>query len=182
LSLIKCLNIIDSTWESKEIKSNTSIPAGATADFKYLIRVPKQEWDEDKNNENADNLTSRDGNRRWNDKYNQDFENESDEDSEDESDDEEEIVILRCQTSVCQDGDKCVPVEFDFVVRVRYGDEENTPQAADTYFPYTLPYNSSGKKILNKASSENDSLVSKASTHNVDSSMSASTTTLTSND
>lgn len=42
------------------------------------------------------------------------------------------------------------------MVRVRYGDEENTPQAADTYFPYTLPYNS-GKKLLNKASSDIDS-------------------------
>lgn len=44
------------------------------------------------------------------------------------------------------------------MVRVRYGDEENTPQAADTYFPYTLPYNKSGKKILNRESSEIDSL------------------------
>lgn len=122
--------------------------------------------EEDKNNENTDNLKSREGNKRWNDKYNQDIENDSDEDSEDESDDEEEIVILRCQTSFCQDNDKCVPVEFDFVVRVRYGDEENTPQAADTYFSYTLPYNKSGKKLLTKASSEIDSL---ASTSNVDS-------------
>jgi len=128
-------------------------------------------------------LKSREGNKRWNDKYNQDIENESDEDSEDESDDEEEIVILRGQTSVCQDDDKCVPVEFDFVVHVRYGDEENTPQAADTYFSYTLPYNKSGKKLLNKASSEIDSL---ASTYNVDSpieleNVSASTSSLTFN-
>lgn len=184
LCLIQFLPYLDSTWESKEIKSNTSIPAviGAAADFKYLIRIPKQEWEEDKTDENTDNSTSRDGNRWWNDKYNPDFENESDEDSEDESDDEEEIVILRCQTSVCQDDDKCVPVEFDFVVRVRYGDEENTPQAADTYFPYTLPYNN-GKKLINKTSSEIDS---PASTYCVDSSMESinnmsAPTTLTSN-
>ncbi|CAI6356454.1 unnamed protein product [Macrosiphum euphorbiae] len=164
------LQLPDSTWESKEIKSNTSISAviGAAADFKYLIRIPKQEWEEDKNDENADDITSRDGNKRWNDKYNQEFENESDEDSEDESDDEEEVVILRCQTNVCQDNDKCVPVEFDFVVRVRYGDEENTPQAADTYFPYTLPYNKSSTKLLNRASSE---IKSHAPTCSVDSPM-----------
>lgn len=145
------LYFIDSTWESKEIKSNTTIPAviGGAADFKYLIRIPKQEFDDNKNDESGENLTAKDsGNKRWNDKY-QENENESDDDSEDESDDEE-IVILRCQTSVCQDGDKCVPVEFDFVVHVRYGDNENTPQAADTSFQYILPY-SSGK---NKISSE----------------------------
>jgi len=68
-------------------------------------------------------------------------------------------------------------------VRVRYGDEENTPQAADTYFPYTLPFNKSGKKLLNKTS-EIDSL---ASTCNVDSpielvnNVSASKTSLTFN-
>lgn len=170
MSLIKYLYYLDSTWESKEIKSNTSLSAvvGAAADFKYLIRIPKQEWEENKNDENADDIKSRDGNKRWNDKYSQEFENESDEDSEDESDDEEEVVILRCQTNVCQDNDKCVPVEFDFVVRVRYGDEENTPQAADTYFPYTLPYNKSSNKLLNRASSE---INSHASTCSVDSPM-----------
>lgn len=130
----------DSTWESKEIKSNTTIPPiiGAAADFKYLIRIPKQELEDGSN----DDSTATDGNKRWNDKYLQDSENDSDENSDEESDDEEETVILRCQTSTCQ-GDKCVPVEFDFVVRVRFGDEEDTPQAADTYFPYTMPCGSS---------------------------------------
>jgi len=76
---------------------------------------------------------------RWNDKY-QDIDNTSDDESDAESD-EEEIVILRCQTTTCH-GNKCVPVEFDFVVHVRFGDEENTPQAADTYFPYTMSFKS----------------------------------------
>lgn len=168
--------ILDSTWESKEIKSNTTIPAvvGAAADFKYLIRVPKQNSDEIKNDENNVDLTSRDGstNRRWNDKYPQELENESEDDSEDESDDDEEIVILRCQTSVCQDGDKCVPIEFDFVVHVRYGNEENTPQAADTYFPYTLPYASnSNNHSSSRTSSEVDYSVSNTSTNSVESSV-----------
>lgn len=152
----------DSTWESKEIKSNTTIPAviGAAADFKYLIRVPKQESDVIKNNENDDNLTARDsGNKRWNDKYHQENENESDEDSEDESDDDEEVVILRCQTSVCQDGDKCVPIEFDFVVHVRYGDDEDTPQAADTSFSYTLPYTNNRKKTSTETTDSSKNLV-----------------------
>lgn len=158
--MFQFLCCIDSTWESKEIKSNTTLPAvvGGAADFKYLIRIPKQELEENKINESVDNLTANDvsGNRRWNDKYHQNYEDESDEDSDSEID-EEEIVILRCQTSVCQDGDKCVPVEFDFVVHVRFGDEENTPQAADAYFPYTLPYGSSTISSIAKASSEGSS-------------------------
>lgn len=146
---------------------------GAAADFKYLIRVPKQYSSEIKNDENNVDLTSRDGssNRRWSDKYPQELENESEEDSEDESDDED-IVILRCQTSVCQDGDKCVPIEFDFVVHVRYGNEEDTPQAADTNFPYTIPYPSNiNNHSSSKTSSEVDYSVSNASTNRVGSSM-----------
>lgn len=127
--------------------------------------------EEDKNDEDNDNLKSRDfgTNRRWNDKYNQDFAYDSDENSEDESDNDEEVVILRCKTSVCQDGDKCVPIEFDFIVRVRYGDEENTPQAADTYFPYTIPYRSNANNLL--ATSGVDSSTSNASLNSVDSSI-----------
>lgn len=124
---------IDSTWESKEIKSNTVIPAiGAAADFKYLIRVPKEEFEEEKTDEN---LISKD--QKWTDKY----QTEDDFDTSDgESDEEEEIIILRCQTSACQNGDKCIPIEFDFIVHVRFSDDELSPQAADTFFPYTLPY------------------------------------------
>lgn len=148
-----------------------------------MIRVPKQYSDEIKNDENSVDLTSRDSstNKRWNDKYPQELENESEEDSEDESDDEEEIVILRCQTSVCQDGDKCVPIEFDFVVHVRYGNEENTPQAADTYFPYTLPYTSnSNNHSSSRISSEVDYSVSNASTNNVASSAESNNSSSTS--
>lgn len=136
-----------------------------------MIRIPKQDLEEDKNDEDNDNLKSRDfgTNRRWNDKYNQDFAYDSDENSEDESDNDEEVVILRCKTSVCQDGDKCVPIEFDFIVRVRYGDEENTPQAADTYFPYTIPYRSNANNLL--ATSGVDSSTSNASLNSVDSSI-----------
>lgn len=133
-------HFLDSTWESKEIKSNTTITPviGAAADFKYLIRIPKQKSDEHKN---SDSSLVRDAstNKPWKEKYSQNFNNESDEDSEYESDNEEEVVILRCQTSVCED-DKCIPFEFDFVVHVRFGNEENTPQAADTTFSYTIPY------------------------------------------
>lgn len=138
-----------------------------------MIRVPKQELEEDANDENYDNLKSRDfgANGRWSDKYNQDFAYDSDENSEDESDNNEEVVILRCQTSVCQDGDKCVPIEFDFIVRVRYGDEENTPQAADTYFPYTIPYGSCANNLLSISSSGVDSSTSNALLNNVGSSI-----------
>lgn len=159
---------IDSTWESKEIKSNTTLPAvvGGAADFKYLIRIPKQELEEKTIDESGNNLTAKDvsGNKAWNDKYHQSFEDESDEDSDCESD-EEETVILRCQTNVCQDGDKCVPVQFDFVVRVRFGDEEDTPQAADTNFPYTLPYGNSTSNSISKASSDNCSSAASTSTN-----------------
>lgn len=138
--------------------------------------MPKQELNEYKNDENSDDSTLKDGevNKRWNDKYLQDYENESDDSSEDDSYDEEEVVILRCQTSVCQDGDKCIPIHFDFVVRVRYGDGENTPQAADTYFPYTIPLTNSGKNVLPKSLLEIDSNAS--TTNNVDSSTSTTNT------
>lgn len=101
-------------------------------------------------NESNEDLTATDGasNKRWNDKYLQDHDNDSDENSDEESDEDEEIVILRCQTSNCQ-GDKCIPVDFDFVVHVRFGDEEGTPQAADTYFPYTMPYEGRIKNSVN---------------------------------
>lgn len=137
--------------------------------------MPKQEINKHKTDENSDDSTFKDGggNKRWNDKYQHDHENESDESSEDESDDDEEVVILRCQTSVCQDGDKCVPIDFDFVVHVRYGDEEDTPQAADTYFPYTIPLTNSGKNASPKALLEFDS---NASTNNIDSSISKNNT------
>jgi len=128
-----------------------------------LIRVPKQEAEE-KFESNNDAFTATDGgnNKRWNEKNYQDTENVSDEDSDIESDDEEEVVILRCHTTTCQDGNKCVPVEFDFVVRIRYGEEEDTPQAADTYFPYTMPYQSDEESFKNnfisKTSGENSDL------------------------
>lgn len=169
MNLLICLFLYftDSTWESKEIKSNTTIPTtrGNTADFKYLIRVPKQELDEDKtsDNDNTPNKDNSGGNKRWNEKYYRDLENESD-GSENESDEEEDVVILRCQTSICKDGDKCVPYEFDFVVHVRFGDEENTPQAADTNFSYTLPFSSNGVPL--KTSGVNSS-ASNASTNRV---------------
>jgi len=126
-----------------------------------LIRVPKQEV-EVKLESNNDAFTATDGgnNKRWSEKNYQDTENVTDEDSDIESDDEEEVVILRCQTSTCQDGNKCVPVEFDFVVRIRYGEEEDTPQAADTYFPYIMPYQNDGESFKNdfisKTSEENN--------------------------
>lgn len=166
---------LDSTWESKEIKSNTTIPVvGAAADFKYLIRVPKQET-ENENGENSDYQES--VNKRRNDKYYKAFDNDSDEDSDDECDDEEEIVILRCQTSICQDGDKCVPMEFDFVVRVRFGDDNDAPQAADTYFPYTLPYDPSKSNSLSNASTK----INSASANKLDSSKELINTTSGSN-
>lgn len=153
------LYFTDSTWESKEIKSNTTIPTvrGTGADFKYLIRVPKQELDEDKTDDNTAHKDNSGGNKRWNEKYH--LENDSD-GSENESDDEEDVVILRCQTSICKDGDKCVPYEFDFVVHVRFGDEENTPQAADTNFSYTLPYSSNNVPSKTSASNASTNRVS----------------------
>lgn len=167
------LIFIDSTWESKEIKSNTSIPVvGAAADFKYLIRVPKQELDSE-NGESSDSFTHNDK-RRWNGKNHQSYDNDSDDDSDGESD-EEEIVILRCQTSICQDGDKCVPLEFDFVVHVHFGDENDAPQAADTYFPYTLPFTPSGNKS-SVASTKVNTSVSNAPPNNSEPSMESTNT------
>lgn len=142
---------IDSTWESKEIKSNiTANPTqtGVTADFKYLIHIPKQEL-------NNDNIPKDGGNKRWNDKY-----QEFDEDNSDDDDDDEDIIILRCQTRICQDGNKCIPMEYDFVVRVKYGYENSTPSAADANFSYKLPNTSSSNNSLPKACSKIDTSTS----------------------
>lgn len=134
---------IESTWESKEIKSNitTTAQTGGTADFKYLIHIPKQEIKDNDNN------ISKDGNKRWNEKY-QDFDEDND---SDDDDDDEDIIILRCETRTCQDGNKCVPMEYDFVVHVKYGYEISTPSAADASFSYTLPNITSSNNSLPKA-------------------------------
>ncbi|VVC24073.1 Six-bladed beta-propeller, TolB-like,Thioredoxin-like fold,NHL repeat,Thioredoxin domain [Cinara cedri] len=140
------LQLPDSKWESKEIKSNTIIPAlGAAADFKYLIRIPKQVLE---NTETANDFESKDKQR--NNKY---WQTEDDSDTSDsELDEDEEVIILRCQTSVCEDGDKCIPLEFDFIVRVQFDNDEHTPQAADVFFSYTLPFGDNS--ISSKKSSE----------------------------
>lgn len=72
---------------------------------------------------------------------------------------------MRCQTSICKDGDKCVPYEFDFVVHVRFGDEENTPQAADTNFSYTLPQSSNNLPL--KTSSASNASTNRVSLPNI---------------
>lgn len=155
INILICV-CIESSWESKEIKSNiTPTQAGIASDFKYLIRIPKQSLEQNTNNSD---ISHKDGNSRWNEKYH-DFDEYDDSDMESD-DDEEEIVILRCQTSICQDGDKCVPFKFDFVVHVRYGDEISTPQAADTNFSYTIPHiirdNNQTKAISNNDSSNSN--------------------------
>lgn len=132
---------------------------GGAADFKYLIRVPKQEMEEQFESNNGEGAAT--DKKSLDDTYFQDTENMSDDDLEADSDDDEEIVILRCETTMCHDGKKCIPEQFDFVVRVRYAFEDDAPQAADTFFPHVMPYK------IDKGSCE-DYLVSNTSRENID--------------
>ncbi|XP_050528956.1 NHL repeat-containing protein 2 [Daktulosphaira vitifoliae] len=126
------LQLPDNTWESKEIKS-------AANDFKYLIRIPVKQREEKEievDNERDDDLEGENG--------------------EGSSDEDPQLVILRCETSICTTdpnaGSVCLPVQFDFVVEVRFSNSKDAPLAADAYFPYTVQVPTTGLNLNNSKS------------------------------
>ncbi|XP_050434069.1 NHL repeat-containing protein 2-like [Adelges cooleyi] len=115
------LQMPDNTWESKEIKSPANVGTQST-DFKYLIRMPVNQR-EGSTEGDAGEYTA-------------------DDNGEYDCDEEPQIIILRCETSICTTdtdmGPVCLPVQFDFVVEVRFTASKDAPLAADAYFPHTV--------------------------------------------